>query len=138
MRVSKLVTKTGQQIELGGISILVGANNVGKSQTLMDIKDRMVNGLASKPVIFTEIQFEKPEKFETLFDGLELKDHPTSVGTQMLTGINSNLTGGESLNINKADIEHQFNTQQNLDFLLGNISKLRLSFLDASSRLIMH
>ncbi len=135
MRISKLVTKTGQQIELGGVSILVGANNVGKSQTLIDIKNRMVIGLASKPIIFKEIQFEKPENLETLFNGLILKDHPTSVGLQMISGINSDLTGGENLNINKAHIEQQFNTNQDINFLLGTISKLRLSFLDASSRL---
>lgn len=135
MRISRLITKTEQQIELGGISILVGANNVGKSQTLIDIKDRMVNGMASKPVIFKQIEFEKPATIEEVFDGLSINDHPTSVGTQMLTGINSSLTGGENLNINKQHIKQQFERQPNIDYLLGNISKLRLSFLDASSRL---
>lgn len=135
MRISKLTTKTGQQLDLGGISILVGANNVGKSQTLIDIKDRMVSGLASKPVIFKEIEFQKPATIEELFDGLVIKDHPTSVGSQTVTGINSNLTGDENLVINKGSIENQFKRQQNINYILGNISKLRLSFLDASSRL---
>jgi predicted ATP-dependent endonuclease of OLD family len=135
MKISKIITTSGQEIEPGGISILVGANNVGKSQTLIDIKDRMINGMASKPIVLKEIHFHKPANLNELFDGLTLKDHPTSVGNQTITGINSNLTGGENLTIHKQSIEQQFNSQLNINFLLGNISKLRLSFLDASSRL---
>lgn len=135
MKITKLITKQNQEINPGRISILVGANNVGKSQTLIDIKDRMINGLASKPVVIKEIQFAKPKTFDELFNGIIVKDHPSSVGTKIATGINSHLTGGENINFAFDHYKQEYNNQNNLNFLLGNISKLRLSFLDADSRL---
>jgi predicted ATPase len=135
MRISKIITKQNEEIEPGRISILVGANNVGKSQTLIDIKDRMINGLASKPVVIKAIHFVKPDIFDHLFEGITLKDHPSSIGIKMASGINSHLTGGENININLEHFQNEFDNKDNLDFLLGSISKLRLSFLDADSRL---
>ncbi len=135
MKIIKLITKNNQEIELGKISILVGANNVGKSQTLIDIKNRMIIGLASKPVIIKKIFFEKPDNFDKLFDGLTIKDHATSVEHNIVVGINSQLSDAENIQIHKDSLKNQFNNKSNLDFLLGNVSRLRLSFLDASSRL---
>lgn len=135
MKIAKIITKSNQEIEPGNISILVGPNNVGKSQTLIDIKDRMVNGMASKPVVLKEIHFNKPSNIESIFDGFILKDHSTSVEHKIISGINSNLTDSENITIHMPGIERQFKTQKDINFLLGNISRLRLSFLDASSRL---
>lgn len=135
MELIKLKTKENQEIQLGKINILVGANNVGKSQTLIDIKDRMITGTASKPVLIDEFIFKKPANFDELFSGLKLESHKTSIEHHNAVGINNQLLGAESIAIHKQSLENQFDATDNLDFLLGNLSKLRLSFLDASSRL---
>ncbi|MBS0646244.1 MAG: hypothetical protein JSR97_06600 [Verrucomicrobia bacterium] len=51
MKIETIKLKNDQTISLGKISILVGANNVGKSQTLRDIQQRMQVGKASKSIL---------------------------------------------------------------------------------------
>jgi len=70
MRIESITLKNDQKIQLGKISVLVGANNVGKSQTLRDIQQRMQNGLASKFVLLKELKFEKLSKLEDLLTNL--------------------------------------------------------------------
>lgn len=135
MKIKTIKIKSGQVIDLNKISILVGANNVGKSQTLRDIQQRMESGLASKSVLLENIIFEKPTDFERLFDGLILGDSPHNLDNKVLHGIKNNLTELESFEFNFAHFKRQFESKQDIDFTLGNISKFRVSHLDASSRL---
>lgn len=135
MELTKIILKDNKEINLDKINVLVGANNVGKSQTLIDIRDRMTIGLASKPVLIKSFNFKKPNNFEDLFSGLNLKDHPTNLDYKDVVGINNQLLGSETLSLHIKNIEQQFDRDDNLDFILGTLSKLRLSFLDASSRL---
>lgn len=135
MRIETIKIKSGQIIKLNKISVLVGANNVGKSQTLRDIQQRMQIGLASKPVLLDEINFKKPENYEDLFFGLLVKDSPNSIGNKVLSGINTNLTQLESFEFSPDHFRYQFNQKDNIDFVLGNLSKFKVSHLDASSRL---
>jgi len=135
MKIDRLKIKSGQIISLNKISILVGANNVGKSQTLRDIQQRMQIGLASKSVLLEEIKFKKPDKYEDLFTGLILKDSPHSLGNKVLYGITVNLTQLDSFEFRPEHFQQQFEQQDNIDFVLGNLSKFRVSHLDASSRL---
>lgn len=74
MKIETITLKNDQTIALGKISILVGANNVGKSQTLRDIQQKMQVGKASKSVLLKEIVFEKPASFEDLLVNLKVAD----------------------------------------------------------------
>ena len=87
MKIESIVLKNDQTIALGKISILVGANNVGKSQTLRDIQQRMQSGLASKFVLLKEIQFRKPASFDDLFTNLKVTDSEHSIGQKRIVGI---------------------------------------------------
>ncbi len=135
MQIETIKIKSGQIIKLNKISVLVGANNVGKSQTLRDIQQRMQIGLASKPVLLEEINFKKPENYEDLFLGLLVKDSTHSIGNKVLSGINTNLTQLESFEFSPENFKYHFNQEDNIDFVLGNLSKFKVSHLDASSRL---
>lgn len=135
MKINKITIKSGQVIELNKISILVGANNVGKSQTLRDIQQRMEVGKASKSVLLKDILFHKPERFEDLFSDLEIKDSPRNLNNKIIRGIKNNLTQQEQFEFNYENFERQFKQSDNIDFVLGNISKFKVSHLDASSRL---
>jgi len=135
MEIESITLKNNQTINLGKISILVGANNVGKSQTLRDIQQRMQSGLASKFVLLKEINFRKPQNFEDLFANLKVSDSQHSIGQKRIVGINNNMTGQDSFEINFEHSKYQFEQQPNLNWVLGNISKFKVSHLDSSTRL---
>lgn len=44
LRITQMTTKLGEQIQLGGLTVLVGPNNCGKSQTLRDIRSYVTSG----------------------------------------------------------------------------------------------
>lgn len=135
MEIENITLKNNQTIKLGKISILVGANNVGKSQTLRDIQQRMQSGLTSKFIILKEINFRKPDNFNDLFANLKVVDSLNSIGQKRIIGINNNMTGQDSFEINYEHSKYQFEQQPNLDWVLGNLSKFKVSHLDSSTRL---
>jgi AAA15 family ATPase/GTPase len=135
MKIEKIIFKNDQVISLGKISILVGANNVGKSQTLRDIQQRMQIGLASKSTLIKEIIFEKPETFDDLLKNLKVSPSQHSIGNWQVTGMNNNLMGQDSFEINYEYSKSQFEKVEGLNWVLGNISKFKVSHLDSSTRL---
>jgi len=135
MKIESVILKNEQTINLGKISILVGANNVGKSQTLKDIQQRMLVGPTSNFVLLTEIKFHKPENIEELFVNLKVTDSRNNVGNKKITGINNYLTGQDGFEISQAFLEDRFKNQNDLNWTLGNLSKLKVSYLDSSTRL---
>lgn len=135
MKIDSITLKNDQKIELGKISVLVGANNVGKSQTLRDIQERMQSGLASKFVLLKQIDFEKPDSFEDLLSALKVSDSPRNIGNKKIVGINKNLTGQDSFELNYEHSKNRFEQEENLDWILGNIAKFKVSHLDSSTRL---
>lgn len=59
MKIETLITKDDRKIDLGEFTVLVGPNNVGKSQTLRDIHSKMTVGINVKTTIIKAIEFEK-------------------------------------------------------------------------------
>jgi AAA15 family ATPase/GTPase len=135
MKIETITLKNDQTISLGKISILVGANNVGKSQTLRDIQQRMQVGKASKSILLKEILFEKPASFEDLLVSLKVADSAHNISNKVIIGINNNLTGQDSFELNYEHFKQRFEREGNLDLVLGNISKFKVSHLDSSTRL---
>lgn len=135
MKIESIKLKNDQQIFLGKISVFVGANNVGKSQTLRDIQQRMQNGLTSKFVLLKQITFQKAENFESLFTSLKITDSAFNISNKRIIGINSNLTGQDSYELNYDFSKQNFNKENDLDWTLGNIAKFKVTYLDSSTRL---
>lgn len=135
MKIAKLVTKENDQISIRHFTVLVGPNNVGKSQTLRDIHQRMEGGRNARTTIIKQIQFAKPSHFQDLLEGLKVVDDPQHADMQIVRGIKSNLTSGDNWQFNPSSLKQQYESQDNVDFLLGNLSRFRVSYLDASSRL---
>ncbi|NVJ47772.1 MAG: AAA family ATPase [Cytophagia bacterium] len=136
MRISKITNKNGQEVELGNFNVLVGPNNSGKSQTLRDIHN-IILSKKPKTTLISELVIEKPDTFEELFNGLEMKDNPTNMDESIIQGISSNLRGGNQININAKNYENTFTNAENGNFICGNIGQFRVSFLDAESRLVV-
>lgn len=135
MKIKSIELKNNQKIELGKISVLVGANNVGKSQTLRDIQGRMQEGLTSKFILLKQINFEKPDSFEDLLSALKVSDSKHNISNKKIVGINKNLTGQDSFELNYEHSKNRFEQEDNLDWILGNIAKFKVSHLDSSTRL---
>ena len=135
MKIKTLRTKDDRTITLGEFSVLVGPNNVGKSQTLRDIYLRLASGRNARTTIITNVEIQKPNDFEELLAGLKVLEHPTNIGIHQIRGIQPNLTSGDTINVNIEDLSRQFQSQNDVDFILGNLSKFRVSYLDAASRL---
>lgn len=135
MKIKSITTKSGQNIPLNKISILVGANNVGKSQTLGDILQRMEIGVASKSILLDKIVFEKPTTFDDFFTNLELKDSSRNLNAKVIHGIKNNLSQVDTLEFDYENFKQRFERADNIDFFLGKFSKFKVSHLDASSRL---
>ena len=135
MNVIRFVTKNDQKITLGKFTVLVGPNNVGKSQTLRDIRSIMVDGEQARPTLITDLKVEKPERFEDLLIDLEVVEHPQSVGVHIVRGLGSNLITGQEHNVRLDHFQRMFEENEDIKFAFGNILKFRVSYLDADSRL---
>lgn len=135
MIIESIILKNNQTINLGKISILVGPNNVGKSQTLRDIQQRMQSGIASKFVLLKEIKFHKPATLEAFLANLKVVDSVHNIGSKRIVGINTNLTNQDSLEVPQQYLMQQFNNHTDLNWTLGNLSKFKVSHLDSTTRL---
>lgn len=122
-----------QKVEPGKLTILVGPNNSGKSQFLRDIRDLMTKGDQARPTMISNMEFEKPATYAELVRGLyEMRDErvPQSI---YYVGIGSDLISNDTVTV-------PVGTEASYDIIMpkivvGYVSKLRVSFLDAESRL---
>ncbi len=134
MIIKKFTTKDKGEIELGKFNVLIGPNNTGKSQSLRDIHDKMVNQNA-RTTIITDLEFAKPDTFNDLMLGLEISDDPNNINQSLIKGIQPNLSGGDQIGVNLQSLEQQFDQSENIRFIQGSIGRFRVSYLDAGSRL---
>ncbi|HXM71130.1 MAG TPA: AAA family ATPase [Thermoanaerobaculia bacterium] len=135
MEIESIKTKRGEEIPIGKLTVLVGANNVGKSQTLRDIHKRLTAGPAARTVLIGEVRTRKPSTFDDLFEGLRVVPDPSNVGYHLVRGVASNLLGGDELRLDLTAFRSQYEQAEGLDFMLGNLSRFRVTYLDAESRL---
>ncbi|MGQ0762634.1 MAG: ATP-dependent nuclease [Acidobacteriota bacterium] len=135
MRITALHAKDGEAIPLGKFTVLVGPNNVGKSQTLRDVQMRMDSGADARTTLITDIDLEKPPAFEGILDGLQVVEDPQRLQMHVVRGIRSNLQSGDVMQVNLENLKRQYDDSPDMRFILGNLARYRVSFLDASSRL---
>lgn len=135
MKITKIKTKNDSEVPVGKFTVLVGPNNVGKSQTLKDIHQKLTIGSSARSIIIKEVEIERPADFEVLLKGLTVVEDPQNIDHHMVRGIGSNLASGENIRVHLPSLRQQFLKTANLDFTFGNISKFRVSYLDAESRL---
>lgn len=135
MQINNIKTKQGQELKLGKLAVLVGPNNVGKSQTLRDIHDKFTKGVKTKSVIIDDIEMLKPDSFEDAIEGLSIREHPENIGQHEIQGIGASLTGNEVLNVNLDHLKMQFDENASFSWAFGILGKFRVSYLNAQSRL---
>jgi len=138
MRIDHFTTKNDETVELGDFTVLVGANNTGKSQTLLDIHSIMASNHPPDGVqttIVEDIEYQ-PQSFSTFIEGLTIGSHPNQVDRKRIRGINPNLQG-----VTHQDFQdHQMERIEELDDVtehrqFQNLTQFKVALLDASSRL---
>ena len=105
MKIETLITKDDRKIDLGKFTVLVGPNNVGKSQTLRDIHSKMTVGINVKTTIIKAIEFEKPGDFKELLHGLNVIYDPNNINQQLISGVLPNLISGGQQPVNLKDLK---------------------------------
>lgn len=135
MKLKSFTTKQGKNVLLTKITIFVGPNNTGKSQTLRDIRERLENGQMSKPVIIDSFEFDTPSSIEDFYSGIEIKDSIHNIGHKTVFGIKSDLLSKDSMELHMPSLESDFQQNKSYNYILGNITKYRVANLDSSTRL---
>lgn len=133
MRVSKFSTNMGEEVPLGDLTVLVGPNNTGKSQTLDDIHAAVKSADPAGMTIVDEVMFDFPEEFDQIITGISYRLDDNN--REQIYGIGSDLQSAEQHgNISFDDVQTQFE-KENDDTLRNWVGKFRVSYLDTSSRL---
>ena len=135
MQLRSLLTKAGVEVQLGKLTVLVGANNVGKSRTLRDIQEFVQKGATAPTTLLQSLRFHKPPSFDEVLAPVEVLPSPNSLDNRVVRGIGPSLMGEERFEINMDYQRAQFEPSADLAYLLGGLAKFHLSYLDAASRL---
>lgn len=134
MRINGLNLKNGDQVTIGKFTILIGPNNVGKSQTLKDIHSKFIKNDGIETTLLESLQFDETPSFDFFLNGMDVKPHRHNVGMEELSGITSKLNKSENVAFQRGHIEREY-ASKGVNALFGNLAKFRVSYLDAESRL---
>ncbi|WP_316753741.1 ATP-dependent nuclease [Pedobacter gandavensis] len=136
MKVLELVTKSGQQVRPNKLTVLVGANNSGKSQTLRDIRGRLVKGNLYQPVVFQDIIFEFPPTFEEFTKNCVIEPSTENLSHRMISGLNPDLLSEHYTNFDPVHIQRLYNdpSNHNTNFT-GTFTQFNVAYLDSETRL---
>lgn len=140
MRINYLNLKEGEPVELTHkISVFVGPNNSGKSQTLKDIRMLMDRQQANmKPVILKDDTtcFEIPD-LQTIKKDVLFAESRTSVNQYTVEGIGSNLTAKNSFDVNIQQINgfDNYGDVQKRSMFFTWFGRSYIALMDAETRL---
>ena len=135
MKLKSFITKNGDTVSLGKVTVFVGPNNSGKSQTLRDIRERMVNGLKSKPIIISQFNFEISQTPAGCFENIIVKDSVRNIGFKTISGLQSDLLSQDTRELYMQDLERSYGSGTAVDFILNNLSLYSVTNLDSATRL---
>lgn len=135
MKVSSVTIKKDEILSIGEITVLVGPNNVGKSQTLRDILDIMENGKNAKPVIIKHIELDFPHNIENFIRQLHIKDSPRNVENKISYGLKSNLLDTGETEFSFEILSLNYAEQRRKDSITGRYTKYMVSYMNSSNRL---
>ncbi|MDH3779423.1 MAG: ATP-binding protein [Nitrosopumilus sp.] len=133
MRIESIILSDIFEINPKKITVLVGPNNVGKSQFLKDIHNRLIKSNNWNPKIIQNIEFIKPTTFEKLTAGLYQNPHTGNSLLLNFDGLDSTLLTGTTGTLNHQTIEQYDGTP--LANFFEQLGKFHVAHLDAQSKL---
>ena len=141
MRIKFLQPQIGEQVPLQHkITVFVGPNNSGKSQTLKDIRclmDRQQSSIKSPVILKQDYScFDIPD-LDTIKKHFTFKDSITNVDHYTIGAINSNLFGKSNLEAHKPQMDNFDNLEDKakLNTFISWFGKYYIALMDAETRL---
>ena len=135
MKLFEITTKDGEVIKIGKFTLLVGPNNVGKSQTLKDIHRKLLKGHDAGTTVITGIKIDRPETFDKLYEGLDVRVDQMNIGHHIIDSVTSDFDKNSMIRVQLDSQRQQFDQQRNLDYTFLGMSKFRVFYMDSESRL---
>ena len=135
MKIAKAILKDKQEVHLGSFTLLVGPNNVGKSQTLRDIYTKLNAGVDAQTTIIQRLDIPKPSSWGEFSESLRIEPAIDQPQNRIVRGLGSNLQSRTGHQINIQSFEKQYAAEPTLDFMFGNIMQLFVAYLNAETRL---
>lgn len=108
MIIEKIKVKNGPEVNLGKFTVLIGPNNVGKSQTLKDIHTKFINQDGFETVLIESITFDEDPGLDFFLSGLDIKPDGRTVGLENASGITSKLNSSDSVGFYRRNLEQQY------------------------------
>ena len=132
LRLKMIRTADGSDVQFGRLTILVGPNNCGKSQTLRDIRDYVTTGIAERLVIVKECDLGFPSETEALA-GILMLPHQSNPQLRRFLGVSSDLQGRQEFGAPERWIGEQY-SNRNWPVVLQQLGRFWVAHLDAESR----
>ena len=127
--------KDGRSVEVGNFTLLVGPNNVGKSQTLKDIHRKLVKGHKANTTLISKIDIDRPDTFEKLYEDLDVRVDHINVGHHTIDSVTSDFNTNSMIRIQLEPQRKQFENKKDSDYTFLGFSKFRVFYMDSESRL---
>ncbi len=135
MKIEEMTTSGDQNICLGKFTLLVGSNNVGKSQTLKDIHKKIELGHEAETALISQLKVDRPSNFDELLEDLNINKNPLNPGIYTIDGLTSSSIVNSVLTFDLDGIRNEFEREANADFIFRGFGKFRAFYLSAESRL---
>ena len=141
MRINFLQPKIGEQVPLlHKITVFVGPNNSGKSQTLKDIRclmDRDKSPIKTPVILKNDNSCFEVPNLVTIKSDLSFKDSITNVDHYTIGSIGSNLFGKSNFDIHKFQIDNYDSQNDTVkrNHFLSWFGKYYIALMDAETRL---
>lgn len=139
MKLKSFKNKSDQtEIVLNNITVLVGPNNVGKSQTLRDIKNLLELGNNARPVIVSDADFDLPDNFDSFLGLLSIADSSQTIGNKIIRGLKSNMLSEDSIDFPLEPYRMAYNDiNRRKKEIMGRFTKYFVTDLSSSNRLLL-
>ena len=141
MRINFLQPKIGEQVPLlHKITVFVGPNNSGKSQTLKDIRclmDRDKSPIKTPVILKNDNSCFEVPNLATIKSDLSFKDSITNIDHYTIGSIGSNLFGKSNFDIHKFQIDNYDSQNDTVkrNHFLSWFGKYYIALMDAETRL---
>lgn len=133
-RIQSIHPKGNPAIELGQLTVLVGPNNCGKSQTLKDIREYTSSGSHERLVVLDEISSTLPDEAE-LREGLQIRPHEEAIDHLNVVGVKDDLLTQVQFTPQERWFEDAFRPGTNRSInILQQLGTCLIAYLGAEAR----
>ncbi|MET4545618.1 ABC-type transport system involved in cytochrome c biogenesis ATPase subunit [Pedobacter africanus] len=136
MKINSITIKDNNPIAIGKVTVLVGPNNSGKSQTLRDILNLMTSNVNHR-ILVEDIDFNFFPTFDEETQGLSVTPSKTNANHNTVSGISAQLSSLNSLDFYSPHMVEAYNSGQIRNAVIPTISQFKIAYLNSGTRLAL-